>query len=305
MTDTITSSIFAAGALALALSGTASAQTWQADPNYGETYLSAGFTPDPHAVNLSAGGSISAQSRFSDCRGYIADAPDYRLHYTAGSLPLYINVDADSDTTLVVNGPDGSWYCDDDGADEAFNPLLYWSNPPSGQYDIWVGTYSSGSLQPATLFISELGEQTAGGGYNSGGGYGVDISAAAQFGNVTLNGGFLPDPWTRGVTAGGSLSASSAISGDCRGYVTSNPTVELNYTGSGNLYIYTSGSADTVIAVNRPDGSWVCNDDGASGTNAGVSFSGNSGGIYDIYVGTYGTGYAQTTLNVSEIEIDW
>ena len=34
------------------------------------------------------------------------------------------------------------------------NPLLYWANPPSGQYDIWVGTSSSGDYAPATLFIS-------------------------------------------------------------------------------------------------------------------------------------------------------
>lgn len=304
--DIIRTGLLTAGAVALAISTAAQAQSWKASPSFGEVSLSAGFSPDPHVRRLTAGGSIAAQNRFSDCRGYIADAPDYRLHYSAGSLPLYINVDSDSDTTLVVNGPDGRWYCDDDGADEALNPLLYWSNPASGQYDIWVGTYSSGSGRPATLFISELGEQTEGGGYGGGsGGYGVDISAAAQFGNVTLNGGFLPDPWTRGVTAGGPLGASSAISGDCRGYITSNPTVELNYTGSGNLYIYTSGNVDTVIAVNRPDGSWVCDDDGANGTNAGVSFGGNSSGIYDIYVGTYSSGYAQTTLNVSEIEMGY
>jgi hypothetical protein len=310
----IIQSALAAGAVALAFSSTASAQNWQASPSYGETYLSSGFTPDPHSVRLSAGGSIRAQDRFSDCRGYIADAPDYRLQYSAGSLPLYLNVDSDTDTTLVVNGPDGRWYCDDDGADEALNPLLYWSNPPSGQYDIWVGTYSSGGLADATLFISELGEQTEqgsynggynnGGGYNSGG-YGVDISAPAEFGNVTLSGGYLPDPWTRNVTAGGNLRADDAVNSSCRGYISSNPSVELNYNGSGSLYIYTSGDADTVLAINRPDGSWVCNDDGANGVNAGLQFSGNSGGVYDIYVGTYGSDRRNVTLNVSEIEMGY
>lgn len=305
---TIRTSILTAGVTALALSASAGAQTWSADPTYGSVSLNAGFTPDPYRVDVSAGGSISAQGRFSDCRGYIADAPDFRVHYSAGSLPLYIGVDAEADTTLVINGPDGQWYCDDDGADEPLNPLLSWGNPPSGQYDIWVGTYSSGGLQPATLYISEYGEQSFdgsgyGGGYGGGSAY-VDISAAAQFGNVTLNGGFLPDPWRRSVTAGGPLSASSAIASDCRGYVSSNPTVEVNYNGSGNLYIYTSGSADTVLAINRPDGSWVCDDDGAAGTNAGLSFGGNSGGIYDVYVGTYGSSRTQTTLNVSEISLD-
>lgn len=304
MTIAIRTLILAAGAGALAI-GAAEAQSLKAQPAFGEVSLSAGFSPDPHQRRLTAGGTIRAADRVSGCNGYIANAPDYRLYYSAGSLPLYINVDSDADTTLMVNGPDGRWYCDDDGADEPLNPLLYWSSPQSGRYDIWVGTYSSGSGVPATLFISELGEQTISGGGNYNAGTGVNISASAQHGSFTINGGFLPDPWTRAVTAGGSLQASSAISSDCRGYITSNPTVEINYNGSGNLYIYTSGGSDTTLAINRPDGSWVCNDDGADGLNAGLAFSGNSGGIYDIYVGTYGGGTTGTTLNVSEIEMGY
>lgn len=304
MTCTLRSLLASAG-LATLLIGGAQAQSLKAPASFGEVSLSAGFSPDPHVRRLTAGGAIRAQDRFTDCRGYIANAPDYRLNYSAGSLPLYINVDSNSDTTLVVNGPDGRWYCDDDGADEPLNPLLYWSNPQSGRYDIWVGTYSQGSGAPATLFISELGEQTSSGAGISNAGSGVNIGATARNGSYTINGGFLPDPWARSVTAGGSLQASSAISSDCRGYITSEPTVEINYTGSGNLYIYTSGGSDTTLAINRPDGRWVCNDDGADGLNAGLSFSGNSGGIYDVYVGTYGGGTTGTTLNVSEIEMGY
>ena len=44
-----------------------------------------------------------------------------RLNYRAGSYPLIISVASRSDTTLVVNGPDGSWYCDDDGGNYGLN----------------------------------------------------------------------------------------------------------------------------------------------------------------------------------------
>ena len=45
----------------------------------------------------------------------MAEAPDYRLNYQAGgNWPLHIFAQSDSDTTLAVNGPDGTWYCDDD-----------------------------------------------------------------------------------------------------------------------------------------------------------------------------------------------
>jgi hypothetical protein len=36
------------------------------------------------------------------------------------------------------------------------NPAITFANPTSGQYDIWVGTYAEGDLQPSTLNVSEL-----------------------------------------------------------------------------------------------------------------------------------------------------
>ena len=59
------------------------------------------------------------------------------------------------DTTLVINAPDGEWYCDDDGAGYP-NPELTFASPMSGQYDIWVGTYGGGNAN-ATLQILEQG----------------------------------------------------------------------------------------------------------------------------------------------------
>lgn len=133
------------------------AQDYGLEPTYGSVTLPGGFTPDPYTVSLSSGGSINAADRNlgSDCRGYIANAPDFRLNFSAGSLPLIISVDSGSDTTLVINAPDGSWYCDDDSGD-GLNPSVRFGSAMSGQYDIWVGTYGSDNLESATLSISEL-----------------------------------------------------------------------------------------------------------------------------------------------------
>ena len=138
--------------------GSVLAQDIGADPNYGTLSLSAGFQPDPQFVSLSAGGSLSASSASSGCRGYITNAPDVRLNYTSGSLPLIISVDSASDTTLVVNAPNGSWYCDDDSG-EGSNPSIRFSSPLSGRYEIWVGTYSSSCCASASLSISEISSQ--------------------------------------------------------------------------------------------------------------------------------------------------
>ena len=133
---------------------------YNAAPNYGTLSLNAGFTPDPQVVSLRAGGDIDSQTLSSSCRGYITRQPDVRLHYSAGSmLPLIISVAASSDTTLVVNGPDGSWYCDDDGGVNGLNPAVSFNSPQSGRYEIWVGTYQAGYSQPAQLHVSELYSQ--------------------------------------------------------------------------------------------------------------------------------------------------
>lgn len=148
-----------AASVLLAAAVPASAQDFNATPNYGTINLRTGFTPDPNVVSVQSGGSLDASRIDSHCAGFITSAPDVRLVYTAGSLPLIISVASQSDTTLVVNGPDGRWYCDDDGGANGLNPSLRFSRPASGRYEIWVGTYGRAALQRARLSISELTSQ--------------------------------------------------------------------------------------------------------------------------------------------------
>jgi len=153
----------AAAAVFLVLAtGSAVAQDYSAAPTYGAVTLTTGFTPDPNVVNVQSGGNVDASAlndrpHTGNCVGNIADAPDVRLRYTAGSqFPLIISVDSRSDTTLVVNGPDGHWYCDDDGGVNGDNPAVRFAHPASGQYDIWIGTYGASALRDARLYFSEV-----------------------------------------------------------------------------------------------------------------------------------------------------
>jgi len=131
----------------------AMAQNFNLPPAFGTVTLSAGFMPDPHNVDLMAGGNIPADRLGADCVGTIAEAPDVRLNYTGGGFPLYLFANSRADVTLVVNLPDGSWVCNDDfiGTD----PGIVLTRPPSGQYDIWVGVFSGGTAR-AQLGISEI-----------------------------------------------------------------------------------------------------------------------------------------------------
>jgi hypothetical protein len=153
-----TARFFLAAAALASCVGTAVAQNTSLPANFAELSLEAGFADDPRVVPLRAGGNIAASRAGSNCRGFITNAPDVRLHYDAGSLPLIISVDAGSDTTLVVNGPNGEFYCDDDSG-EGTNPSIRLNDPAAGRYEIWVGTYSSGNSQPARLYISEVSSQ--------------------------------------------------------------------------------------------------------------------------------------------------
>lgn len=108
-------------------------------PTFGFVQLSAGFQPDPHRQQLLAGGSLLASSAGQGCVGHVAEAPDFRVQYQGSGAPLSFEVTSQFDTTLLINAPDGRWYCDDDSAGE-LQPNITWGSPLQGQYDIYVGT---------------------------------------------------------------------------------------------------------------------------------------------------------------------
>lgn len=140
-------------AASLMLAGPAAAQTAHLTANFGEIHLSAGFTPDPYRVQMTAGGSINGAHLPGSCLGNISDAPDFEVTYDAGSLPLVFRTISSSDTTLIINGPDGRWYCDDDSYGD-LDAEVRFNRPQSGVYDVWVGTVGSGTAS-ASLLITE------------------------------------------------------------------------------------------------------------------------------------------------------
>lgn len=142
-----------AAAAGVLLAAPAMAQTTHHTATFGEVSLSAGFTPDPYRVSLTAGGGIDGGRLPGSCLGNIADAPDFEVTYDAGGLPLVFRTLSSADTTLIINGPDGRWYCDDDSYGDG-DAMVRFSRPQSGVYDIWVGVLGS-STASATLEITE------------------------------------------------------------------------------------------------------------------------------------------------------
>jgi hypothetical protein len=139
--------------LACLCTSRAEAQNVNLNPTFGTVNLRTGFLPDPFVKNLVAGGNI--QTNLGGVNAWVANAPDFRVNYTAGTLPLTFYVSSPGDTTLLINLPDGTWVANDDGAGN-LNPQITLPNAQSGQYDIWVGSFNQGANPQARLFVTEL-----------------------------------------------------------------------------------------------------------------------------------------------------
>jgi len=216
--------------------------------------------------------------------------------YLPGSLGLGIYVNADFDTTILINSPDGQWYCNDDHSDlENLNSGVYFEDPSSGRYDIWVGSYSDSNLnRSAVLAISEYSSSS----------WGTELEASVP--TLSLSAGFTPDPYTLDVLAGGPNQGSS-LNSSCNGYVSAEPTYRVNYsTGSLGLTFYTNADFDTTLAIQSPSGIWYCNDNHSAleNLNSGYYFASPESGNYNVYVGAYSESNSNRSAQLLISEFD-
>lgn len=117
------------------------------------------------------------------------------------------------------------------------------------------------------------------------------------FGSHTLTAGFLPDPYVRNVTAGGTVNLGNCSPYLGPGHVISRPDFRLFYqpnpqtggsspTGRLTIAVEARSNVDTVLVVNAPDGSWHYNDD-YRGFNSAIVFFNPLVGQYDVWTGSY------------------
>jgi S1-C subfamily serine protease len=276
----------------------AAAQNLGASGRYGVVSLASNFRPDPHVVEVVAGGPDAASRVASGCSGFISnDRPDYELNYSnPGQFRLGFYVVGDTDTTLVINDPSGRWFCNDDFGDRGgVNPGVVFDNPAAGNYDIWVGAYERGGTgAEVDLFITETGAPWD-----------------PLFGSVALAADFRPDPHTVRINAGGADRADSLADG-CVGYVNAvRPDYGVQYSGAGpySLSMFAEGDEDSTLVVRDPSGRWFCNDDfsSAGGYNPGVVLGDPVDGFYSIWVGTYSEDGAgeSVSLWITEAGAPW
>ena len=127
-----------------------------------------------------------------------------------------------------------------------------------------------------------------------------DWELEPPFGAVTLDAGFLPDPYSRNVTAGG-WSYLPFCGFNSQGYVATAPDFDLYYDASGvSLTFYVESNTDTILLINDPSGAWHFNDDGGGGLNPSITINRPQSGLYSVWIGTHNFGNASARLFITE-----
>lgn len=287
------------------LSAPAQAQDWTLDPTFGTYDVVAGFEPDPMIIeNIISGGGVEVGAMIGGCNGYVATAPDVRVNYTAGAYPLtFATVGPDgTDVTLLINGPDGTWYCNDDVDETTLNAALTFSTPMSGQYDVWIGTYNAGENFEAALALSELVTDGSAPLAEHSIGVPYDAPADTPAADLSLLTGFTPDPARAELWAGGPQDGSAF---GCIGWYNTEPSYVLDFQTDGGLPLILSVNSvlDTTLMVIDPNGEMACDDDGGNnGFNPSLTWGAPTSGVYFIYLGSYsGAENGPATLSISEL----
>lgn len=125
--------------------------------------------------------------------------------------------------------------------------------------------------------------------------------AQPLYGEVELRGGFMPDPWTRDLLAGGDRWAGE-IDAACAGYVNSGPPdLRLNFAEPQTALHLTLSALDPVsLMVRLPNGALQCS--GPTDTLARLTLGKPIPGSYEIWTGS-DSGFPDARLFISELTL--
>jgi hypothetical protein len=122
----------------------------------------------------------------------------------------------------------------------------------------------------------------------------------SNFGTVTLQAGFMPDPHQTGGTSGGANSASQ-LNSSCRGWISATPDhIVVLRTPFRFIRMFADRPGHHAGDQSMANGQTWCNDD-TYGTNPSVEGS-FAAGTYRVWVGSYRQGEnARYTLKLTEL----
>lgn len=268
-----------------------------------------GFVLDPFLVSVNGGGEVDSSTLDANCVGWINDKPVVSVNWQGQVDQATVFFFSDHDSTLTIEQPDGSYLCNDDAGESVLDASITMTNPMTGTYQIFVGTYGEQQLIPGLLVITARDDVSldtfAPGELVKRATIAADEvvpvpddSAAAM--QAPVEEGLTPDavieggsdPVTIDLTVEGDLPAFRLQPEDvsdvvCSGLVTAGPPDFLfEYTGSAdNLRVFFEGDADATLLV-AGESVFYCNDDQEAGVNANPRVDIPApAGFYGVWVG--------------------
>lgn len=301
----------AAALLGILLWGAAMAQTDQAadaDNPEPSAYLTldmqAGFALDPFLVSLNGGGELDASTLDPACVGYINDQPVLTANWGGAVDVLRIFFYSDSDSTLVIQQPDGDYLCADDVDENVLDAEVVAEKPSAGTYKIWVGSYEPDQLIPGLLVITARPDLSLGT---------FDPSVLVKREPIAVEPEATAEPAamvresaaetatlvveadtmvTATVVASGTVP-SFAVSGEdavCGGMIGEQPDFVIDVQeGVPALRIMFEAEQDSSLVVEHADGDTFCADDdiGLLNANPVLDLEEPAPGVYRIFVGRF------------------
>jgi hypothetical protein len=134
----------------------------------------------------------------------------------------------------------------------------------------------------------------------------LDPNLDARYGSPEVEAGFIPDPMSESVVAGGPIDVSY-LGSPCTGFAEPNPDYEIHYNADVQpllriYFVADNPGDDATLIINDTASQWHCSDDEFGTTNPSIDFSPPSSGWYDIWIGSYSaSAYISGTLFITEL----
>lgn len=278
-----------ASSFVLVLASTASAQMFE------DISIAPGFMPDPAVATGLAGGERDASQYGSTthgaCVGMIDNTPDHTVTLQSQFDFLRFRVHSEGDTSLVILGPNGSRFCNDDAV--GLDPMIE-ASFVTGEYQVFVGAVSEG-FPEYRLEITEI--------RNSGGAAAAADAPTENYQPITLEANFLPDPAIGTGESGGSRDATefgSTTQGPCVGMIDTTADHRVTLQVSFDfLRFRVHSEVDTSLVILGPNGARYCNDD-TVGLDPAIEGA-FPAGEYEVYIGTVGGTDGAYRLEITEM----
>ena len=119
--------------------------------------------------------------------------------------------------------------------------------------------------------------------------------------NIATTGEDLWSPNSYAVAAGGDVDLATCASVPGTGMVVAGPDFEFSLSGLSAynlLQLRVVGDCDTVLLVNDSTGQWHFSDDANGTIHPTVDIVGASDGVFDVWVGTYGSAICNAELTL-------